>query len=68
VETIVTIYTKGKLFITWAVIFLVTAVVLALLGFTGVGAHAAWIFNTLVIVFLILFGLFLLIGSRSKRT
>jgi uncharacterized membrane protein YtjA (UPF0391 family) len=62
-----TFYTKGKLFITWAIIFLVTAIVLALLGFTGVGAHEAWIFNTLVIVFLILFGLFLLIGSRSTR-
>lgn len=63
-----TVYAKGKLFIIWAIIFLMTAVVLALLGFTGVGAHEAWIFNTLIIVFLILFGLFLLIGSRSTRT
>ena len=59
-----TIYTKGRLFIIWAIIFLVIAIILALLGFTGVGAHEAWIFNTLVIVFLILFALFLFIRSR----
>ena len=40
-----TIYTRGRLFIIWAIIFLVIAIILALLGFTGVGAHEAWIFN-----------------------
>ncbi len=59
-----TIYTRGRLFIIWAIIFLVIAIILALLGFTGVGAHEAWIFNTLVIVCLILFALFLFIRSR----
>lgn len=63
-----TAYTVGKLLIIWAVVFLVIAVVLAILGFTGVGAHEAWIFNTLVIVFLVLFAVFLFIRSRLPRT
>ncbi len=60
-----TVYAKGKLFIIWAIIFLGIVVVLALLGFTGVEAHDVWIFNTLAIVFLILFAILLLTGRKT---
>ncbi len=58
------VYTKATLFIAWAIVFLVIAITLAVLGFGGVDAHAAWIFNTLIIVFLIFFAVFVLIRSR----
>jgi uncharacterized membrane protein YtjA (UPF0391 family) len=46
----------------YSVLFLVVAIVAALLGFTGIASSAAWIAQTLFFVFLALF-LVMLIAS-----
>ena len=51
----------------YSVIFLVIAIVAALLGFSGVAATASWVAQTLFFVFLALF-LLMLVASFVQET
>ena len=50
----------------WALIFLVVALVAGLLGFTGIAGTAVGIARILFFVFILLFVLSLLFGSRRR--
>lgn len=50
--------------LSWAVTFLIVALIAALLGFTGIAGTAVWIAKVLFFVFLILFIVTLLFGRR----
>jgi uncharacterized membrane protein YtjA (UPF0391 family) len=50
----------------WAAIFLIIALVAAILGFGGIAASAAWIGKILFLVFLALF-LFSLVFHGARR-
>ena len=49
----------------WAVIFLVIAIIAAVFGFGGIAAAATDIARILFFIFLVLFVLALIFGSRS---
>jgi len=49
----------------WALIFLVIAIVAAILGFGGLAGDLAWIAKILLFVFLILFVISLIMGRRA---
>jgi uncharacterized membrane protein YtjA (UPF0391 family) len=49
----------------WALIFLVIAIIAAILGFGGIAGDLAWIAKILLFVFLILFVVSLLMGRRA---
>jgi uncharacterized membrane protein YtjA (UPF0391 family) len=49
----------------WALLFLVVAIVAAVLGFGGIAADAAWIAKILCFVFLILFVVSLVMGRSG---
>jgi len=49
----------------WALIFLVVAIIAAILGFGGIAGDLAWIAKILLFVFLILFVVSLLMGRRA---
>jgi uncharacterized membrane protein YtjA (UPF0391 family) len=51
----------------WALIFLVVALVAAILGFGGIAANAVWIGQTLFYIFLVLFLISLIFGLISGR-
>jgi len=51
--------------IRFAVVFLIIALVAALLGFTGLAADAAWIAKVIALVFLILFLVSMVLGRRG---
>jgi uncharacterized membrane protein YtjA (UPF0391 family) len=48
----------------WALMFLVIALVAAVLGFGSLAGTASWIAQVLFVVFLVLFIVSLLMGSR----
>lgn len=48
----------------WALIFLVVAIIAAILGFTAVGDMALWIAGVLFIIFLILLVISLVSGRK----
>jgi uncharacterized membrane protein YtjA (UPF0391 family) len=50
----------------WAVIFLIIAIVAAVLGFGGIAGEAAWIAKILLFVFLILFVVSFVLGRRGS--
>jgi len=52
--------------LNWAILFLVIALVAAVLGFTTVMGTAAWIAKVLFVVFLVLFVVSLLTGRRVR--
>lgn len=52
---------------SWAVVFLIIALVAAVFGFTGVYAAASGIAQILFFVFLVLFIISLVAGSMSRR-
>jgi uncharacterized membrane protein YtjA (UPF0391 family) len=49
----------------WALIFLVIAIIAAILGFGGLAGDLAWIAKVLLFVFLILFVVSLVMGRRA---
>jgi uncharacterized membrane protein YtjA (UPF0391 family) len=49
---------------SWAITFLIVAIVAALLGFGGIAGTAAWMAKLLFLLGLALFVLFLLLGRR----
>ena len=51
----------------WAVVFLIIALVAAVLGFGGVAAASAGIAKLLFVRFLLLFVISLIFGWRGKR-
>ena len=53
----------GPVAFNWALLFLIVALVSAVLGFGGVAGTAAWIAQVLFVVFLVLFLVSLLTGS-----
>lgn len=53
--------------LSWAVIFLIIALVAAVFGFTGIYVAAAGIAKILFFVFLVLFIIGLVTGSMSRR-
>ena len=58
---------KKKFMLRWTVIFLVVAIIAAILGFGGIAAGAASIAKVLFFIFLVLFIVSLFFG-RSKST
>jgi len=48
----------------WAILFLIVALVAALLGFTSIAGTAFWLAKVLFFVFLVLFVLALIFGYR----
>jgi uncharacterized membrane protein YtjA (UPF0391 family) len=56
---------RGVIMLKWAAIFLVIAVVAAILGFGGIAAGAVEIAKVLFFVFLILFVVTLIMGMRK---
>jgi uncharacterized membrane protein YtjA (UPF0391 family) len=57
---------RGTTMLYWAVVFLIIALVAAVLGFTGIEFAAAGVAKILFLVFLVLF-LVSLIGGISRR-
>jgi uncharacterized membrane protein YtjA (UPF0391 family) len=60
--------TEGQVMLRWALIFLVVAIIAAIFGFSGVAGDAAWIARVLFFLFLIVFVVSLLVGSRGPNT
>jgi len=54
--------------ISWAALFLMIAIVAGILGFGGVAGPAVGIAKILSIVFLILFGLLLVVDRRKRSS
>ena len=50
--------------LSWALTFLIVALLSAALGFGGVAGEAAWVAHVLFVVFLILFVVSLVTGRR----
>lgn len=59
--------TEGNEMLRYAVIFLVIALVAALLGFTGIAAGAVEIARVLFFVFLVLFVVSLVFGLMRRK-
>jgi uncharacterized membrane protein YtjA (UPF0391 family) len=51
----------------WALVFLIIAIIAAILGFTAIAGAAAFVFKILLAVFLILFIVSLLMGFAGRR-
>ena len=58
---------KGKEMLRYAAVFLVIALVAALLGFTGIAASAVEIAKILFFVFLLLFVVSLIVGLKRRK-
>lgn len=54
--------------VRWAIIFLVIAIIAAVLGFGGIAGDAAWIAKILLFVFLVLFVVSLILGRRGPSS
>jgi uncharacterized membrane protein YtjA (UPF0391 family) len=59
-----TAITEEGSMLSWALAFLIVALVAGLLGFTGVAGTAAWIAQILFVLFLVLFLVSLVMGRR----
>jgi uncharacterized membrane protein YtjA (UPF0391 family) len=57
----------GEDMLGWAVVFLIIALVAAVLGFGGIAAASAGIAKVLFVVFLVLFIISLIFGWRGRR-
>ncbi len=51
----------------WAIIFLIVAIIAAVLGFGALAGTAAWIAKVLFVIFVILFIVSLLTGRGGKK-
>ena len=51
----------------WAFIFAVISLIAGIFGFTGISSEAAGIAKFLFVVFLILFGLFMVLGMTIAK-
>jgi len=51
----------------WAIVFLVVALIAAVFGFSDLAGTSAWIAKVLFFVFLVLFVVSLLFGTRTTR-
>lgn len=51
----------------WALVFLVVALLAAVLGFGGIARDAAWIAKLIFFVFLVLFVASAILGRRGPR-
>ena len=52
--------------LSWSILFLVIAIIAAVLGFGVIAGTAAWIAQAAFVVFLILFVVSLITGRRAK--
>ena len=52
----------------WALLFLVVSLIAAMFGFTTIAGEAYFVAKVLFFVFLVLFVLSLVLGSRATRT
>jgi len=52
----------------WALIFLVVAILAAVLGFGGIAADAAWFARVLFYIFLVLFVVTLVLNKKGPPT
>src|SRR5262249_5283627 len=59
---------KGAVMLRGALVFLVVAIIAAVLGFGGIAGDAAWVAKILFFVFLIVFVVSLLMGRRGPTT
>jgi uncharacterized membrane protein YtjA (UPF0391 family) len=59
--------TKGKAMLRYAVVFLVIALIAALIGFTGIAAGAVEIAKILFLIFVLLFVVSLVFGLMRPR-
>ena len=59
--------TKGENMLSWAITFLVIAIIAAVLGFGGIAGTAAGIAKVLFFIFLILFVVSLFFGRGRGR-
>jgi uncharacterized membrane protein YtjA (UPF0391 family) len=57
---------RRTIMLYWALMFLVIALVAAVLGFGGIAGTSAWIAQVLFVVFLVLFLVSLLTGSIRR--
>ena len=53
-----------RIMLSWALTFLVIALIAGVLGFGGVAGQAAWIAHILFVVFIVLFLISLIAGRR----
>jgi uncharacterized membrane protein YtjA (UPF0391 family) len=58
---------EGAVMLRWAIIFLIVAIIAAVLGFGGIAGDAAWVAKILFFVFLIVFVVSLVLGRRGSR-
>ncbi len=56
---------ERKVMLSWAITFLIIALIAAVFGFAGIAGTAAWIAQILFVVFLILFLISLIFGRRA---
>jgi uncharacterized membrane protein YtjA (UPF0391 family) len=56
---------RNEIMLSWALTFLIIALIAGVLGFGGVAGQAAWIAHVLFVVFLVLFLVSLIAGRRS---
>lgn len=54
--------------LSWAITFLIIAIIAAVFGFAGIAGTAAWIAKLLFVVFLVLFIASLIFGRRGTPT
>ena len=52
----------------WALVFLIVALVAAVLGFTGIAGELTWMAKILFFLFLIVFVVSLILGRRGPRS
>jgi len=52
--------------LSWALTFLIVAIIAAALGFGGIAGAAAWIAKLLFVVFLVAFLISLVMGRRRR--
>tara|TARA_R110002020_G_scaffold224599_1_gene434374 strand:- start:252399 stop:252623 length:225 start_codon:yes stop_codon:yes gene_type:complete len=57
---------KGNTMLRWAIIFLVVALVAAVLGFGGIAGTAAGIAKLLALIFIVLFVVSLIFGGLRR--
>jgi uncharacterized membrane protein YtjA (UPF0391 family) len=60
--------TGGTLMLSWAVVFLIIALVAALFGFGGIASAAAGIAKFLFFLFVVVFVVLLVMGFMRRRT
>ena len=66
-ETRFQVKQKGISMLSWALTFLIIALIAALLGFGGIAGSAAWIAQVLFVLFIILFLVSFLFRGRPPR-